>query len=143
LEPDGPSGKSALTFLRTKVPRHPVPMMAVDGNIQGFNQMAAGEHEAARETFERLIGDYPTFEWPYGNLGSLLLYLGEPERARKVLEKALEINPFYLNAMLHLARVHAVMENHDEALKLLDSAASIDPSDVRVSQIRDTVANSQ
>lgn len=141
LDENGEFGKSALTFLRSKVPRHPVPMMAVQTNIQGFNQMAGGDSATAEATFEKLLQDYPDFEWPYGNLGSLLLHSGRLDEAEKVLNRALEINPYYLNAVLHLARLHAVNDDLGNCIKCLDRAKEIDANDSMAQEIREVLAN--
>lgn len=137
----GEFGKAALTFLRSKVPRHPVPMMAVQTNIQGFNLMAAGDHAAAEATFAQLLRDYSDFEWPYGNLGSLLLHLGRLDEAEIVLNKALEINPYYLNAVLHLARLHAANDDLDSCAQCLDRASEIDSNDSSAQEIRELLDN--
>jgi tetratricopeptide (TPR) repeat protein len=135
----GETGKFAATYLRTKVPRHPVPMMAVQRNVKGYNQRVGGEWQSARATFEELICDYPDFEWPYGNLGSLLVTLGEFEEARRILEQALEINPFYLNALLHMARLHAANDDFDACYRCLDRAEEIDPDDMGAVEIRELI----
>lgn len=141
LDANGEFGKAALTFLRSKVPRHPVPMLAVQTNIQGFNQMAAGDSATAEATFEKLLQDYPDFEWPYGNLGSLLLHSGRLDEAEKVLNRALEINPYYLNAVLHLARLHAANDDLENCIKCLDRANEIDANDSWAQEIREVLSS--
>ncbi len=130
LDPDGPTGTRALAFLRSKIPRNPVPHFAVQGNIQGYNlMMADGQLEAARLQFESLTEKYPYFEWPFGNLGSLLITTGEFKKARQILQSALEINPHYVNAWMHLARLSAVEGDFNQAIDCLERVAAIDPEE--------------
>lgn len=139
LDPEGDIGRHALRYLRSKIPRFPVPMLAVQTNIQGFNEMASGDAAAARETFEELIEEYPDFEWPMGNLGSLMLQWGNIDEAKKHLLRAVEINPYYLNGWLHLARTYAVDSNLDEAYRCLRKAEEIGADDGGVAHVRHMV----
>ncbi len=136
---DGPLGQKALRYLRSKIPRHPVPMLAVQANIAGFNEMASGDLAGARETFENLIEEYPDFEWPMGNIGSLMLQWGNLEEAKKHLHRAVEINPYYLNGWLHLGRAYAVDSNLDEAYRCLDRAEDIGSDPQGVNHVRQMV----
>jgi tetratricopeptide (TPR) repeat protein len=138
-DPEGETGLLAQRFLRTKIPRRPVPMVAERENIAGYNQMFAQDWRAARQTFEELIRTYPDFEWPYGNLGALLIERGEIQRAIKILDEAVTINPYYVNAWLHRARAFALLSDFDEAQACLDRAASADPDDKGVAGIRKIV----
>jgi tetratricopeptide (TPR) repeat protein len=101
-DPEG-IGKKAETYLRAYLPRYPVPAVAVQKNIAGFNQLARGDQEGAIRTFQECILQFPDFEWPYGNLGSVYVQQGRTKEARDILEKALAINPSYVNGWLHLA----------------------------------------
>jgi tetratricopeptide (TPR) repeat protein len=136
LDPESDSGRKALRFLRSKIPHVPVPLVAEQNNILGFNQMFSGEIEGARQTFQALIREYPDFEWPYGNLGSLLIQTGDIDAARKMLDKAVAINPHYVNAWLHLARLHAINSDLDAAYQCLDRVAEIDPEETDSASVR-------
>ncbi len=138
LDGDGPVGIKARSFLRSKIPRYPVPLMAEQLNIQGYNQMFVNENEAQR-MFENLVKDYPDFEWPYGNLGSLLIKRGRLETAQELLVKAVQINPYYINGWLHLSRVYAIQENFSAAEDCLQRVTAIDASDPNWKGIRDLV----
>jgi tetratricopeptide (TPR) repeat protein len=138
LDGDGPVGIKARSFLRSKIPRYPVPLMAEQLNIQGYNQMFVNEDEAQR-MFESLVKDYPDFEWPYGNLGSLLIKRGRLEEAQALLIKAVQINPYYINGWLHLSRVYAIQENFSAAEECLQRVTAIDASDPNWKGISDLV----
>ncbi len=126
-DPDGDWGVKAKRFLQARLPRFPVPLMAEQRNISGYNLMMAGDTSGAKDVFEGLISEYPDFEWPYGNLGFLYLGDGHMAKARTILEKALSLNPNYLNGWLHLARVLALNEDFNGAFECLDKAAGILP----------------
>ena len=124
---DGDWGIKAKNFLQARLPRFPVPLMAEQRNVSGYNLMMAGDTAGAKEIFEALIEEYPDFEWPHGNLGFLYLGEGNIAKSQKILEKALFLNPNYLNGWLHLARVRALSEDYAGAYECLDKAAKILP----------------
>lgn len=136
IEPDGEVCEKAMRFLRTKVPRQPVPHHAVQRNIAGHNQLVAGQLDAAKKQFEKLIEDYPQFEWPYGNLGAVYLQMGEFEKAKDTLWKALDLNPDYVNAWIHLGRTHAALLEMFDANRSLDKALKLDPDDEAAKAIK-------
>lgn len=122
-------GPKALRYLRTKIPRHPVPHHAVKKNIWGHSLFIRGELEEAKKIFQELIKDYPDFEWPYGNLGAVYIQQGKISNAKDILAKAIDINENYLNAWLHLARARAAVLEIREAQSCVDKALRLDPDD--------------
>jgi len=136
LDRGGELGRKALTFLRSRIPRVPVTPVAVAGNVLGFNQWARGDLEGARQTFQTLMREYPDFEWPYGNLGALLIQTGDLDGANAVLEQAVAMNPNYLNAWVHLAKLHGINSDFDAAYRCLDRAEEIDPEETGIISIR-------
>lgn len=136
IDHDGPAGRAAAVFLSTKIPRHPVPLVAEQLNVEGFNRMHSGDLQAAKELFQSLIHEYPDFEWPYGNLGSLLVQQGDIDAAREILRKAVEINPNYVNGWLHLARASTLRGEFDQAREYLVRASNADPNDAAIESLR-------
>jgi tetratricopeptide (TPR) repeat protein len=120
---------SARRFLKTKLPRFPVPLLAEQKNIEGFNLMVTGDAEGARQMFEELIEEFPDFEWPYGNLVIILLQDGEIVRAQALLNTALKINPDYVGGWLHMATVKASDKDFAGARDCVERALSSDPTD--------------
>ena len=112
----------------------------MQNNVLAFDQFYRGDIEGARRAFEALVREYPDFEWPYGNLGSLLIQVGDIDSARRVLDKAVSLNPYYTNAWLHLARLHAVTSDFDTAYECLDRVAEIDPDEPAGASIRRAIA---
>lgn len=136
---DAETTASAKRFLRTKIPRFPVPLLAEQKNIEGFNLMATGDVVAARSTFEELIAQFPDFEWPYGNLAVLCLHDGQIPKAKDLLEQALEINPDYVNGWLHMATAKGLELDLDGARKCVERALESDPTDTAAKAMRDAL----
>jgi len=120
---------SARVFLKTKIPRFPVPLLAEQKNIEGFNLMATGDAAGAKQTFEELIREFPDFEWPYGNLSVLYLQEGKTDRAKELLKIALDINPDYVNGWLHMATARGLDLDFDGANQCVTRALDSDPTD--------------
>lgn len=130
---------AARRYLKTRIPRMPVPHHAVQKNIQGFNQLARGDVQAALQTFEMLVRDYPDFEWSRGNLGAVYCRLGELDKAEDTLSQALDFNPNYLNGWLHLARLKAAKLDVAEAQRYIDKAIRLDPEDESAKALKQVV----
>lgn len=129
LEPGSEIALTANRFLKTKLPRFPVPLLAEQRNIEGFNQMALGDCDGAKETFKELIKEFPDFEWPYGNLSVLYLQDNQTKEARDLLSRALEINPDYVNGWLHLAAAKGMDLDFEGAKECVRRALEADPTD--------------
>ncbi|HEY9712735.1 MAG TPA: tetratricopeptide repeat protein, partial [Chroococcales cyanobacterium] len=121
--------KAASLFLKTKIPKFPVPLLAEQRFIEGFNQMALGETAEAKQIFENLVQDYPDFEWGYGQLSILYLQEGLNERAKDLLETALSINPHYVNGWLHMATANGLEMDFERAKQCVERALQCDPTD--------------
>ncbi len=129
IDSDGDVGATARRYLRTKIPRYPVPLVAEQKNIQAFNLMAMGDTDAAKKTFEELIRQFPDFEWPYGNLSVIYLEDGQTLEAKELLARALKINPNYVNGWLQLATAKGLEEDFDGAEECVNRALESDPED--------------
>lgn len=138
-DPTGRVAAKAARFLRTKIPVNPVPEAAEAKNIQAFNQMVSGSSIAARKTFEELIADYPKYEWPFSNLAAMCIDQGDLERAQSLLAHALEINPYYVNALIHMARAHAANFDMGEAMRFVELALECDPEDEHAREVRGAI----
>lgn len=128
----GEIGMQAKTYLDAYIPRHTVGKEAERQNILGYNKMAQGDTEGAIKIFKECIEQYPKFEWPYGNLGSIYTEQGKISEAKEVLNKALEINPNYVNGWLHLAEARLKEKDIEGAREALNKAAAIDPDSTAV-----------
>lgn len=135
-DPAGDIASKADSFIKTRLPRHPVPHVAVQRNILGFNYMAANRTEEARQVFEKLIEDYPTFEWPYSNLGNLYANSNKTHKAKELLWHALDINPNYSNAWRNLAVAKILDSEFDDARDCLEKAERFDPENPALEQTK-------
>jgi len=127
MDIDGTTGRAALQYLRTRVPRHPVPLMAEQMNIQGYNLMEVQkDYRGAKRIFLELIEKYRDFEWPYGNLASIYLRHGDLSPAEEHFADAVKINPYYAHAWLGLARVHTLRGKFNEAKACVNKASETD-----------------
>jgi tetratricopeptide (TPR) repeat protein len=120
---------TAQRYLSTKLPRYPVADEAVSMNIQGYNLDSPVSHEAAEKVWLECIKKYPNFEWPYSNLGAAYVEQGKYQKGEVLLHKALEINPSYVNAWLHLADSKRKQRDFNEARKCINKALELDPTD--------------
>jgi tetratricopeptide (TPR) repeat protein len=139
LEPGSETADLAMRFLRTRLPKQPIPHSAVEKNIEGYNQLSRGDLDGAEKTFRSLTRSFESFEWPYGNLGLIYIRKGEIERAKSVLWKALDLNADYLNAWLHLARAWAACLELSEARSCIRKALSLDPEDRQAKSLEEII----
>jgi tetratricopeptide (TPR) repeat protein len=128
LGQDNEIAVKAKRYLETKLPHDPAPEDAVHLNIKGFNLRIFNKDEAEKIWLE-CIRKYPRFEWAYSNLGSLYVDEGKYAEAEKYLNEALEINPSYVNAWLHLAECKRKEKDFDAAHTCLKKALDLDPDD--------------
>ena len=92
----------------------------------GLAYHASGEHEKAKETYEKVLSLEPDNTEALAGLGLVLRSLGVLDEARKCFHKALDINPN--NAMAHygLGLVQYEADEFDEALGSIKKALKID-----------------
>lgn len=126
LDEQGNIAQKALTFLKTRLPLQEVPQEAVAANIEGYNNMLTNP-KAAKQIWWRLTEEYPDFEWPFSNLASQFLSEGNIEEAKKLLEQAIELNPCYINALLHLANCHAIQMDYKKAKNYNNRVLDLEP----------------
>lgn len=72
---------------------------------------------------------YPAFPGAYNNLGVVYARLGDTEREREALEKAIELNDHFSLAYLNWARMHLAASDYAGADGALCKVANLDPSD--------------
>ena len=69
--------------------------------------------------------------WAWERIGHALLELGQPEKARKAAEKALDLGSSLAGPRLLLARIEAASNSIPSALRTLLEAARLSPQDPR------------
>jgi tetratricopeptide (TPR) repeat protein len=136
LDGGGALSDSALQYLRTRVPRYPVPLAAEQLNIQGVNLMQSDKNlPSAKKIFLELTKRYPDFEWPYGNLGSIYLQTAQLEKAEDMFIEAIKVNPYYANGWLGLGRVNIFKSDFNQAKYCFNKAAEIESDSAMVAFI--------
>ena len=125
----GEIGFKALSFLRAKLPAHEQPQDAEQMNILGYNFDHSQRKSEAEKVWTECISKYPNFEWPYCNLATIYLNKGQNEKALQLLEKALEINPYYTNALSNMSYLQSQLGHRDLAIKYMKLAADSAPED--------------
>lgn len=135
---NGAIAQKALTFLKTRLPLKEVPQEAVAANIEGYNNMLTNP-KGAKQIWWRLTEEYPDFEWPFSNLASLILNEGELNEAKKLLEQAIQLNPCYINALLHLANCHAIQMDYTKAISYIDRILELEPENEQALTQKETI----
>jgi serine/threonine protein kinase len=126
---NGAIGFKALSYLRSHLPAHFQTQAAEQMNILGYNYNFSGKQAEAEKVWQQCIAQYPNFEWPYSNLAGMYLNRGEPARAAELLAKAIEINPYYTNALRNMSEAQQALGHRDLAIEYMQRAADSDPEE--------------
>jgi len=110
-------GEEALRRVDTALARQPR-----DAQMRFMKGVMLSESRPAEAIaiFIRLNQDYPRLPEPYNNLAVLYASLGQYEKARDALEKALRTSPAYATAYRNLGDIHARLASqaYDRALQI-------------------------
>jgi tetratricopeptide (TPR) repeat protein len=93
----------------------------------GMNAANAGNLGEARRQFARAVALEPKIAEGHAALGSVLLSLGEAERAAQELETAHRLSPADTSVDLNLANAEVARGHYPEAVKLFDAALGGSP----------------
>ncbi|MEO7152164.1 MAG: tetratricopeptide repeat protein [Burkholderiaceae bacterium] len=94
---------------------------------QGVLLADSGRPAQAIEVFAQLTQDHPELPEPYNNLAALYASLGEVDKARSALEKALRSHPGYAAAHENLGDIYIVL-----ARRAYARAAELEPTNATV-----------
>jgi Flp pilus assembly protein TadD len=122
------------------------PGYSVAHNNLGSLLFAAQRLDEAREHFERAVATGPANAEAQNNLGAVLLALGRATAARALLERAIALRSIYPEAHFNLARLDALEDRRDEALReagVADAQAVEAGKTALVHQIRELVRGLQ
>ena len=89
-----------------------------------------GEHQKAKEYFEKAITIDPNFVSAHSNLGILFKKLGEYQKAKECYEKAIKINPNYAKAHNNLGIIFQSLGEPHKASEYYKKAIIIDPNNL-------------
>mgnify|MGYP001618829481 CR=1 FL=1 len=85
-------------------------------NLRGLCLRLLQRLEDAEAAYLKEIEVKPHSPDPYANLGIVYLRTGQEQMARTMFERALERDPFYFNALLHLGRLLQKIEAPDSGV---------------------------
>ena len=106
----------------------------------GVAYSSAGRLPEARQVLESAIRIDRHLAVAHGNLGNVLLELGDREAAGKQYERALVAQPNYPDAIAGLARIAEMTHRLDDARRLSEKALSLAPQNVSAFMTRARVA---
>lgn len=94
----------------------------------------------ATKQYESLVEEHPDFEWPYRALAEgLCRRVGDVKQAKKLLEKALTINPNYVGALVTMAETQLADMEYEEARKYLNRVTEIAADNLDARNLRRTL----
>ena len=104
------------------------PLLAEAHEAIGMTQARELDWESARKSFERAIELNPSLTFIHANYAiSMLLPLGETDRALQLLDAALVTDPMSLNVRRELAFALSAAGRYDEAIAHLRQILAVDP----------------
>jgi Flp pilus assembly protein TadD len=116
------------------------PGYSLAHNNLGSLRFAEQRIDEARAHFERAVATNPSNTEAQNNLGAVLLVLGQGTAARAPLERAIALRPVYPEAHFNLARLAALEDRPDEAVReaaIAETQAAAAGKTALVAQIRD------
>jgi tetratricopeptide (TPR) repeat protein len=98
--------------------------------VRGKVELAEGNKEAAAKTLREVVDLQPDWALPHYVLGAALFANGDPQGARTVLLRAVELDPTNADARKLLAQVHTGLGDLDLAIEVARGSSAIgeDPS---------------
>jgi tetratricopeptide (TPR) repeat protein len=96
--------------------------------LAGFEQFKAGDLEAARTTFAKIIKTNPNAVAAHLGLGRIYLQENDLQAAMQCCERALTHDPKSSRAKILMARVREALGDYDAAVRDYQDAVVIDPS---------------
>ena len=93
--------------------------------------IAKQEWQAAIDQLNKAVALYPDYAEAYNNLGVMYARLGDPNKEREALQKAVAADAHFCPALVNLARLEMKEENYAAAEVHLSQATAADPSDTR------------
>lgn len=104
---------------------------------------SAGREEEAKAQLKFLLKQYPVHREALNNLGFQYLKSGGYGKAEYYLQRALDQDPDYKLAWLNLAQAYLVQNKRAQALEALQEASRLDPTNLRVKSMIETLKGEQ
>jgi len=135
LSPRSDLASRATRILALRIPLHDVPQEAIKRLQEAEGNMNI-RADQSRRAANKLIAEYPQFEWPHRIMAETELRVGKLDDARKAAQKALDINPQHATGLLTMARVCIADMDYAGASKYVRKASDLigETEEVRVLQ---------
>jgi TolB-like protein len=98
--------------------------------INGWTPTPGDDFRAARTAFDKATRGYAGDPLTQTFIGAACIYAGSHDRAVRVLESSLEINPHQPDALTHLALAHGYLGDYEKAYHYYDLADRVVTSDL-------------
>ena len=93
--------------------------------------IAKQDWQAAIDQLNKALAIYPAYAEAYNNLGVVYAHLGDPNKEREALQKAVAADAHFAPALVNLARLDMKEQNYAAAETHLNQATAADPTDMR------------
>ena len=93
--------------------------------------IAKQDWQAAIDQLNKALALYSAYAEAYNNLGVVYAHLGDPNKEREALQKAIAANDHFAPALVNLARLDMKEQNYTAAEAHLTQATAADPTDAR------------
>jgi tetratricopeptide (TPR) repeat protein len=93
--------------------------------------IAKQDWQAAIDQLNKALAIYPAYAEAYNNLGVVYAHLGDPNKERDALQKAIAADAHFAPALVNLARLDMKEQNYAAAEAHLTQATAADPTDMR------------
>ena len=107
-----------------------VPKKAAKEFERGGREMADQNWDKGVEHLGKAIALYPQYSSAYNDLAVCYERLGQKEKQREALQKAIGVNDRFVPALVNLAHLEMKDKHLAEAVTLLNKAATADPTNV-------------
>lgn len=124
------TGKYEIALARTSVLLEKTPGDAQARFLKGLSLSGMGKRTEALEVFEALSRDFPALPEPYNNIAALHAAVGDLDRARVALEKAVRADSRYAVAYANLGDLHVQL-----AQNAYGRALELDPSNTQLAKL--------
>jgi tetratricopeptide (TPR) repeat protein len=124
VEPQNYPGSSIVSVVALSIPDR-----ARKEFIKGNEALQRRDFVQARDRLTKAVSLYPQFAGAYNNLAVAFAHLGDHEREREALQKALDLNDHFELAYLNWGRMEIASSNFAGAESALSKASALDQND--------------
>ncbi len=117
--------------------RHPVAASDLNVPKDAVKEFEKASKEIAKQNWGKAIDHlnkattiYPQYSSAYNNLAICYERLGQKDREKEALQKAISINEHYVPALINLAHMAVADNNFAEAGRILNKAIATDPTNL-------------